>query len=257
MKSEDAASNLSRPTLTYDEQRIVKNAIYGMGADNENVASVEIDITVQRKSVRTLQPDCWLNDEIINGYYKFLMRRYEESCKGQNEKKRCHFFQSFFMTRMFDVGCTDEYRYGNVASFSTKVPGEDIFQLDKIFFPCNVANEHWCCVVIFMEEKRIQFYDSRLGYADGMYYMKGLMQYLKDEWRAKKQGNLPDADKWVLVNSKDLPQQENTYDCGVFICMFADFLSLERKPFLNQEQITNHRWREKIALSIIKGVAIN
>ncbi len=90
---------------------------------------------------------------------------------------------------------------------------------------------------------------------NGMHYIEGLMQYLKDEWSAKKGGDLPDADKWKLVACEsDVPQQRNGYDCGVFTCMFADFLSLGRPLSFSQEHIT--QCRERIALSIMKGVAI-
>ena len=99
----------------------------------------------------------------------------------------------------------------------------------------------------------MQFYDSMHGH--GMYYLKGLMQYLKDEWSAKKGGELPDADKWTLVPCETtVPCQENGYDCGVFTCMFADFLSFDRQLTFSQEHIT--QCRERIALSIMKGVAI-
>jgi len=138
--------------------------------------------------------------------------------------------------------------------FLTKrVPGKDIFNLDKIFFPCNIHNTHWCCAVIFVQAKRIQFYDSMGG--NGMYYMEGLMQYIKDEWKSKKGSDLPDADEWKLVTCEpDVPRQENGYDCGVFTCMFADFLSCDRPLSFNQKHIT--QCRERIALSIMKGVAI-
>ena len=104
-----------------------------------------------------------------------------------------------------------------------------------------------------MQEKRIQFYDSMHG--AGKYYLDGLMQYLKDEWQAKKGGDLPDADKWMLLECQpDLPLQENGYDCGVFTCMFADFVACDRPLSFNQQHIT--QCRERIALSIMKGVAI-
>ena len=81
------------------------------------------------------------------------------------------------------------------------------------------------------------------------------MQYMKDEWKAKKGGELPDADQWTLVPCEaDVPQQENGYDCAVFTCMFADFISLDRPLAFSQEHIT--QCRERIALSIMKGVAI-
>jgi Ulp1 family protease len=89
----------------------------------------------------------------------------------------------------------------------------------------------------------------------GVDQLEGLMQYLKDEWRAKKGGELPNQDEWDLVTCKaDTPQQRNGYDCGVFTCMFADFLSMGRPLAFSQQHIT--QCRERIALSIMRGVAI-
>lgn len=44
------------------------------------------------------------------------------------------------------------------------------------------------------------------------------------------------------------------HDCGVFTCMFADFLSKDTALVFNQEHI--NQCRERIALSIMKGRAI-
>lgn len=44
------------------------------------------------------------------------------------------------------------------------------------------------------------------------------------------------------------------HDCGVFTCMFADFLSKDTALVFNQEHI--NQCRERIALSIMKGKAI-
>ena len=130
------------------------------------------------------------------------------------------------------------------------VPGGDIFNLDKIFFACNVNKSHWCCVVIFMQEKRIQFYDSM--HASGKYYLNHLMNYIVDEWNDKKSGNLPDAEKWKLVKCEpDVPHQKNGFDCGVFTCMFADYLSCDKKFNFHQDLMV--RCRESIALALMDG----
>jgi sentrin-specific protease 1 len=203
--------------------------------------------------MQTLRPGTWLNDEVIHYFYKMLANRDEALTVAKPERKRSHFFMSFFFTKLFDEGNTNEYSYRNVKRWSKKVPGKDIFDLDKVFFACNVSQMHWTCAVIFIQEKRIQFYDSMGG--EGYYYSEGLLQYLKDEWAAKKGGELPDVDKWEIIGAgPGVPQQRNGYDCGVFTCMFADFLSVNRPLSFNQAHITECRHR--IALSVLKGVAI-
>ena len=81
------------------------------------------------------------------------------------------------------------------------VPVKDMFALDKVFFMYNVYGSHWTCAVIFIEEKRIHYYDSMSS--DGHAYTTGLMIHLKDEWSAKKGGELPDAYKWNIVGAVD------------------------------------------------------
>jgi sentrin-specific protease 1 len=151
------------------------------------------------------------------------------------------------------LGCNGCYNYNKVKKWSKNVPDKDIFALDKVFFMHNVDGNHWTCAIIFMEEKRIQYYDS-MG-SDGYAYTTGLMRYLKDEWAAKKGGEIPDADKWRIVGAVDgVPQQQKGFDCGVFACMFADLLSLDRPLSFNQHYVT--QCRERIAFSILNGAAI-
>jgi sentrin-specific protease 1 len=160
--------------------------------------------------------------------------------------------------------------------------GKSIFNLDKIFFPINLNNEHWVCAVAFMHKKRIQFYDSQGG--DGIHYLEILFRYIKDEYLDKNGVPLPDQDDWELVPcAPDTPHQRNGmyndatflfvpsrtptyfnvrlspplapgYDCGVFTCMFADFLAKDCPLVFNQSHIT--QCREHIAVSIMNGQAI-
>lgn len=250
------ASSLMR-NLTKEETEIVREAMYGIGNPQEILAKEGPD-TVQRQNLQTLQPGQWLNDEVIHHFYLMLAKRDEDMCKQDPSRKRSHFFKSFFMTKLLNEGHANpsmegQYEYRNVKRWSKKVPGKDLFALDKIFFPINQSRMHWVCTVIFMKEKKIQFFDS-MG-SSGQFYLESLLQYLKDEHQDKKKCPLPDADEWELVHTtRDTPQQRNGFDCGVFTCMFADFLSKECPLVFSQEHIT--QCRERIVLSIMNGKAI-
>lgn len=276
------ASSLMR-ALNEDEREIVETAIHGLGHGGEIIAQAGAD-SVQRASMQTLKPGMWLNDEIIHYFYLMLAKRDEELCKNDPERKRSHFFKSFFITKLLNEGnasCDGKYEYRNVKRWSKKVPGKDIFNLDKILFPINMGNMHWICAAIFMKEKRIQIYDS-MG-SNGNRYLDALFNYVQDEHMDKKKTPLPDVDSWQLVPTQgDTPRQTNGklflfldifniffltltefshlqsavkgYDCGVFTCMFADFLSKDTALVFNQEHI--NQCRERIALSIMKGAAI-
>ena len=125
--------------LTDDEAATVREAIYGVGRPDEIVATSDTD-SVQRQSLHKLQPGVWLNDEVIHYFLLMLARRDEELAAradggggGGQKRKRCHFFKSFFITKLLDEA--GGYNYKNVKRWSRKVPGKDIFALDKIFFP--------------------------------------------------------------------------------------------------------------------------
>jgi sentrin-specific protease 1 len=250
------ASSLIR-VLTPEETKLVRSAMYGMGNPIEVLAQYGTD-SVQRQSMQTLQPGQWLNDEVIHHFYVMLSNRDEDLCAQDNNRLRSHFFKSFFITKLLNEGHANpamegRYEYRNVKRWSKKVPGKDLFNLDKIFFPINQGRMHWICAVAFMQEKRIQVYDS-LG-SGGDLYLQSIFQYLQDEHKDKKKTPLPDPDAWELVDTTmDTPQQRNGHDCGVFTCMFADFLSKDCPLVFSQEHIT--QCRERIVLSIMNGKAI-
>ncbi|OEU20578.1 cysteine proteinase [Fragilariopsis cylindrus CCMP1102] len=238
-----------------EEQRSIQNAIYGYGHDEDIISQDGMD-SVQRQSMQTLKPGMWLNDEVIHYFYLMLSKRDEELCKIDPTRQRSHFFKSFFITKILNEGsasCDGKYEYRNVKRWSKKVPGKDIFKLDKILFPINMGNMHWIAAVIFMKKKRIEIFDS-MG-SDGSRYLNALFSYIQDEHMDKKKTPLTDIDEWELVpTQRATPRQRNGHDCGVFTCMFADFLSKDTALVFNQNHI--NQCRERIALSILNGKAI-
>ena len=241
--------------FTEEEQERIHSAMFGYGSEEDVIAQDGAD-SVLRRSMHTLQPGQWLNDEVIHYFYLMLARRDAEMSKLDPSKKRSHFFKSFFMTKLLNEGDATkdgEYEYRNVKRWSKKVPGKDIFALDKIIFPINMGQMHWICAAIFMSKKKIQIFDS-MG-SSGQMYLEALMQYLKDEHMDKKKKPLPDEDQWELIpTTRDTPRQRNGFDCGVFTCMVADFVSKDTPLVFSQEHI--NQCRERIALSILNGQAI-
>lgn len=249
------ASSLMRP-LSDEELQIVHDAVDGYGGRGDDIVAQCGSDTVQRSSMQSLQPGTWVGDEIIHYFYLMLGNRDEEMCKQDPSRKRSHFFKSFFMTKLLNEGHHSrdgQYEYNNVKRWSKKVPGKDIFDLNKILFPINMGNSHWIAACIFMQEKRIEIFDSMGG--SGRVYLQALLQYLDDEHKSKKNCPLPDRDQWELVSTRpETPRQRNGYDCGVFTCMFADFVSKDCPLVFTQDHI--HQCRHRIALSIMKGKAI-
>lgn len=285
IEARNSAASLLR-ALTDEEQQVVNHAIYGLGRNDDVLAKIGPD-SVLRESMHRLQPGQWLNDEVVHFFYSMLAVRDQEFCKQDPSRKPCHFFKSFFMTKLLNEGhptMDGQYEYRQVKRWSKLVPGKDLFALDKIFFPINQGFSHWICAVVYMKEKRIQMYDSLHG--PGMSYLEAIFRYLKDDYKDKKGGEMPDKDEWELVVTQgDTPNQHNGmyfnagfnlsnvassisrtheclilaligtgFDCGVFTCMFADFISKNCPLVFSQQHIT--QCRERIALSIMNGSAL-
>jgi sentrin-specific protease 1 len=226
-------------SLSPENKKRVMNALNELGRATEVIAVDGLD-SIQRESIQRLLPGQWLNDEVISYFLLMLSKRDEEMCLKDPLRQRCHFFKSFFITKMLNVGNANPaidgtYLYSNVESWSTKVPGtclvvsarvfvasaltilmlfpsstgKDIFNLDKLIIPVNLNFEHWFCAVINMKEKRIQVYDSG-SRGGGTVFLESLFKYVKDEHQNKRRSPLPDQDQWRLVPcTRDTPRQDN------------------------------------------------
>ena len=95
-----------------------------------------------------------------------------------------------------------------------------------------LENSHWTLVSIDILNQRINYYDS--------YYKNPSLQcceLIRNFIRHEHQrlNHLFDETSWKINLVKNLPRQLNTYDCGVFSCVYADYLSRDQ-PF-NFDQV--------------------
>ena len=60
--------------------------------------------------------------------------------------------------------------------------------------------------------------------------------YLIDEHQDKK-GSAYDITGWTFSCPKDIPQQMNGSDCGMFACKFADYVSRDKRITFTQVKV--------------------
>jgi sentrin-specific protease 1 len=248
-----AASFLSN-SLTPYEKLIVDKSIHGQGRSNDILRKLETvsagkEVSVTRGSMRRLKPGVWLNDEIVNFFFRILQIHDEELSLSEPMRNRNHFFTSFFY-KGIHFNEAEQYEYNRIKKWTKDVPGKDIFKLHKIFFPINIGEMHWVCVVVQMKEREILMYDSLGGDRNRKKYLETIFRYLKDEHMDKKGTPLPEIHQWKL-RSVRMPVQNNGHDCGVFVCIVALFLSMDLPLQFNQSEISL-KGRERIALSIMQ-----
>jgi Ulp1 family protease len=64
-----------------------------------------------------------------------------------------------------------------------------------------------------------------------------LLRYLTDEM-SDKRGCVLDSGQWTLPGApRSTPQQQNSYDCGMFTCMFAECLGVGARLSFTQSSM--------------------
>ena len=72
-------------------------------------------------------------------------------------------------------------------------------------------------------DRRFEYYDSMFGHCRTI--LQELRQYVKDEAKTYSGQDDYEFSEWTDYIPKDIPGQENGFDCGVFMCMYANYLS--------------------------------
>lgn len=226
------------PTLDAEMQQKVFKWI--SGRDAGTVLNTKFSISITRHDVQTLNwnPLTWLNDEVINFYMEMLGER----SKLNDSLPKVYGMNTFFLKRLLETG------YSGVRRWTRKV---DIFSYDILVIPVH-KGIHWCMSIIHLKNKTIKYYDS-MG-APSNQVLKALADYLKEESMDKKKTEF-DFTGWTTENVADIPQQENGSDCGVFSCMYAEFICRNRPIVFTQQHM--QYFRMKMIFEICSGQMLN
>ena len=117
------------------------------------------NIPVTSHSMRTLQPLVWLNDEVINFYFKLLLAR--EGGSKDADMPTCHFMQTCFYPKLAEQ--SKGYCYTDIKRWTKQT---DIFTKDLVIVPIHCHGNHWTLAVVNVKKRRFEYYDSRYGPPD-------------------------------------------------------------------------------------------
>ncbi|KAK4301541.1 hypothetical protein Pmani_026319 [Petrolisthes manimaculis] len=217
--------------LTQEMEDVIDNA-FKKGSPNEVLVS-KFNTQITRHDISTLAGLNWLNDEVVNFYMNLLMER------GKNDNfPNVYAFNTFFYPKLVKTG------FSSVRRWTRKV---DLFSHDLLLIPIHLG-VHWCMATIDLRNKCVRYYDSML--ADNNKCLEALYNYMKEEHQDKKSSPL-DMSEWTVENVKDIPQQMNGSDCGMFACMFAEYLSRDGPITFDQQHMPY--FRRKMVYEIVKA----
>ncbi|XP_044584806.1 uncharacterized protein LOC123265215 [Cotesia glomerata] len=175
---------------------------------------------IKGSDIKTLYPHKWLNDQVINVYFKMIERR---------DPTRVQCCESFFL---IDLVAKD---YIRLNKWTKNV---DIFSKKLMFIPLHLE-VHWSLAVINFDAETITYYDSMNGNNEEC--LQIILEYLKYEHLNKKKIPL-NTSNWKKIHAKNIPQQDNGDDCGVFACSYAELLSRNEELNFSSKKIVDKRF---------------
>ncbi|KAI5704553.1 hypothetical protein M8J75_006579 [Diaphorina citri] len=181
---------------------------------------------ITKDQILSLEGLTWLKDNVINCYMALIMERSKE----KTDLPRAYGFNTFFHSALAEHG------YSRVKRWTKKV---DLFSYDILLVPIHVQKIHWCLATIDFRKKCLTYYDSMAGPDRGC--LNRLLTYLGEESMDKKKTPF-DTSSWSVQCPKDVPQQQNSSDCGVFTSTFAEYLSRNADIFkIKQKDMPYYR----------------
>ncbi|KAJ4839903.1 hypothetical protein Tsubulata_046878, partial [Turnera subulata] len=186
-------------------------------------------VSVSKRDVELLQPDTFINDTIVDFYLKYLKAKVKPE-----DQHRFHFFNCFFFLKLADMdkgqssSCDSSAAFQRVRKWTRNV--DLLIGLSSI--PSIPFNYH--LVDDGSDESSkvpcILHMDSIRGSHKGL---KNIFQsYLYEEWKERCNETEDDVSSKFLnlrFVTLELPQQENSSDCGLFLLHYVE-LFLEEAP---------------------------
>ncbi|AET41144.1 SUMO protease ULP1 Ecym_7307 [Eremothecium cymbalariae DBVPG len=198
---------------------IINEVNEALSKNDKGILSAKNNFEITVRDFKTLAPCRWLNDTIIEYFMKQL----------ESQNKNIVAFNSFFYSTLSQRGYQGVRRW-------LKKKKVKITDLDKVFAPINLNQSHWVLGVIDIAHKKILYADSMSSVPSEMSFavMKDLQAYLQEE-----SGHTMGSD--FELQHIVCPLQPNGFDCGVYVCTNALYLSQDQELTFDQIDVARMR----------------
>ena len=137
---------------------------------------------------------------------------------------------------------------------TAKLGGKEILDFDNFVFPANVGNRHWILICMDVKRGKLFVLDSMKGPTHDT-LTQNLLKWYEAECRAKKRAHSPS--QWTIHHAYPgtdtaVLQQGNLYDCGVFVCTWADYIG--RGKGFGFKEGDGENFRERLTYALFTSV---
>ncbi|KAJ3032714.1 hypothetical protein HDV00_007190 [Rhizophlyctis rosea] len=203
---------------------------------------------LMRHDFRMLRPGRWLNDKVVDDYIKMISQR------AKDEPLR---YPDLFCYGTKLMEWYNKKADGDYMAVRTWNRKNDIFAKDLVFIPYHCDGNHWILMVVRPKAKKLFYFDSLKQQRS--VEVDAVKRFLCDEFDDKKKANLvwakgnekPNPGEWTVHPARNIPRQCNTWDCGIYTILYAEYLSREERWDFHQRDIAY--FRRRIAIELLEG----
>uniref|UniRef100_A0A7N0TEL7 Ubiquitin-like protease family profile domain-containing protein n=1 Tax=Kalanchoe fedtschenkoi TaxID=63787 RepID=A0A7N0TEL7_KALFE len=190
-------------------------------------------VIITSKDMDCLDPQEYLSTPIMDFYIRFLQLHYLQQPGSPTLKSRCdfHFFNTYFYSKLTEaVSCKggDDTTF---TKFRRWWKGTNIFHKAYILLPI-YEEKHWSLIIICIPDKDketgpIILHLDSLGFHHSPSLFENIKRFIREEWDHTTQESASSDLPWEnlpCIEEKKIavPQQENDYDCGLFVLYFIE-----------------------------------
>lgn len=175
----------AEPSVTAEYQQLVDNGAYPAAVAAAIAAGGKVSLLncadVDTATLERLLPGEWWNDELVN-YGMWLLQRRDAALHDKlglvpgvlhglwdgMQAVSCHFFNSFFMNKLYFDNPNREVAYAAVRNWTSPSRlvaagqakhAEGVLSCSLLVAPCNLDQQHWVLVVADLDRRRILYLD--------------------------------------------------------------------------------------------------
>ncbi|XP_057861998.1 ubiquitin-like-specific protease 1D isoform X2 [Cryptomeria japonica] len=208
-------------------------------------------VEIRHSDMECLAPGSYLSSVIMNFYIRYLQCSQSLSIDQMNNY---HFFNTFFYSKL-EEALDSQVRSETGNSFAKLrrwFKGVNIFEKAYIFLPIH-ASQHWSLAIISVPAREdemgpIILHLDSLGLHTSGTIFSNIRSYLKAEWEHLNQEEVPEQvpiarEIWKDLPNKiqekqiQVPQQQNDYDCGLFVLFFMEHFIKNAPPRLRKTDL--------------------
>ncbi|XP_066355064.1 ubiquitin-like-specific protease 1D [Miscanthus floridulus] len=200
-------------------------------------------VVLTRSDIKCLDPEVFLSSAVINFYIKYIKRT--RLC-NENFRDKFYIFNTYFFGKLEEA----LYQPRDFPKLRRWWKGVNIFNNAYIILPIH-AKEHWSLVIICLPPKErisepIILHLDSLGMHHSAKILNTVERYLEKEWRflSVAEPAWPCLPSDIRKETVQVPQQNNTFDCGIFMLYYIEQFIKEAPAWFTTDKLGmfNRSW---------------